>query len=188
MRTTLVRSNAPSPAARTNNENAHGHGRSVSSGLASLANAVNSSPGVAAQRKALDAAFGPLQRAGKKEEKLQKKADGSGHGLPQQLRTGVETLAGVSMEGVRVHYNSPQPAQLNAHAYAQGSDIHLAPGQEKHLPHEAWHVAQQSQGRVRATAQLKEGVSINDDAGLESEADRMGARAMQMKTDKDKKR
>ena len=67
----------------------------------------------------------------------------------------------------------------------------MAPGQEKHLPHEAWHVAQQSQGRVRATTQLKEGVSINDDAGLESEADRMGARAMQMKTgqmktDKDK--
>ena len=36
-----------------------------------------------------------------------------------------------------------QPAQLQAHAYAQGSNIFIAPGQERHLPHEAWHVVQQ---------------------------------------------
>jgi len=46
------------------------------------------------------------------------------------------------------------PAQLNALAYAQGSDIHVAPGQEKHLPHEAWHVVQQSKGRVKPTMQI----------------------------------
>jgi len=50
-----------------------------------------------------------------------------------------------------VHYNSDKPAQLQAHAYAQGTDIHLASGQEKHLPHEAWHVVQQKQGRVKPT-------------------------------------
>ena len=44
------------------------------------------------------------------------------------------------MDDVNVHYNSNKPAQLQAHAYAQGTDIHLGPGQEKHLPHEAWHV------------------------------------------------
>ena len=37
------------------------------------------------------------------------------------------------MDHVKVHYNSSQPAQLNALAYAQGSDIHIGPGQEKHL-------------------------------------------------------
>ncbi len=98
-------------------------------------------------------------------------------GLPDQLKAGVEALSGISLDNVRVHYNSAQPAQLNALAYAQGRDIHLAPGQERHLPHEAWHIVQQAQGRVRPTMQMKHGVPVNDDAGLEHEADVMGARA-----------
>lgn len=99
-------------------------------------------------------------------------------GLPENLRNGVESLSGMSMDHVKVHYNSPQPAQLNAHAFAQGSEIHLAAGQERHLPHEAWHVVQQAQGRVQPTAQMKTGVSINDDGALENEADVMGAKAL----------
>ena len=101
-------------------------------------------------------------------------------GLPDQLKSGVESLSGLSMDHVKVHYNSSGPAQLNAHAYARGNDIHLAPGQEKHLPHEAWHVVQQAQGRVRPTAQMKGGVAVNDDIGLEAEADVMGAKALQL--------
>lgn len=99
-------------------------------------------------------------------------------GLPTQLKTGIEQLSGYSMDDVSVHYNSSKPAQLQAHAYAQGTDIHVASGQEKHLPHEAWHVVQQKQGRVTATVQRKGGVAINDDAGLEHEADLMGDKAM----------
>jgi hypothetical protein len=99
-------------------------------------------------------------------------------GLPDRLKAGAEALSGISLDDVRVHRDSPKPAQLNALAYAQGSDIHLAPGQDAHLPHEAWHVVQQRQGRVKPTIQLKEGVAINDDAGLEREADVMGARAL----------
>ena len=98
-------------------------------------------------------------------------------GLPENLKSGIESLSGMSMDHVKVHYNSSQPAQLNARAYAQGSEIHLAPGQEQHLPHEAWHVVQQAQGRVKPTMQMKTGVSINDDKGLEAEADLMGAKA-----------
>ncbi|NDV67379.1 hypothetical protein D0T66_00510 [Dysgonomonas sp. 25] len=44
------------------------------------------------------------------------------------------------MDDVRVHYNSAKPAQLQALAYAQDTDIHIAPGQEQHLPHEVWYV------------------------------------------------
>ena len=102
------------------------------------------------------------------------------NGLPYQLQHGVESLSGVDMSQVRVHYNSPKPAQLQAHAYAQGRDIHLGPGQEGYLPHEAWHVVQQAKGRVRATAQLK-GVGVNDDPALEREADVMGGRVVQQK-------
>ena len=84
----------------------------------------------------------------------------------------------MSMDHVKVHYNSDKPARLNAHAYAQGSEIHVARGQEKHVPHEAWHVVQQAQGRVKPTMQLKAGIPVNDDAGLEREADVMGAKAL----------
>jgi hypothetical protein len=100
-------------------------------------------------------------------------------GLPEQLKSGIESLSGLLMDNVRVHFNSSQPARVNALAYAQGSDIHLAPGQERHLPHEAWHVVQQAQGRVRPTMQMKEGVLVNDDVGLEREADVMGSKALE---------
>lgn len=104
-------------------------------------------------------------------------------GLPDQLKSGIESLSGMDMSDTRVHYNSSAPAQLQAHAFAQGNNIHIAPGQEQHLAHEAWHVVQQKQGRVKATKQLKGKTPVNDDAGLEREADIMGAKAMQMKSD-----
>lgn len=100
-------------------------------------------------------------------------------GLPDTLKAGVEALSGLALGDVRVHYNSPRPAQLQALAYTQGTDIHVAPGQQRHLSHEAWHVVQQKQGRVRPTVQTK-GVAINNDRGLEREADAMGARALQI--------
>lgn len=105
-------------------------------------------------------------------------------GLPDNLKSGIENLSGYSMDDVKVHFNSDKPAQLNAHAYAQGTDIHVAPGQEQHLPHEAWHVVQQKQGRVQPTLQMKAGVPGNDDAGLEGEADVMGAKAIQAASQK----
>jgi Domain of unknown function (DUF4157) len=104
-------------------------------------------------------------------------------GLPDNLKSGIENLSGYSMDDVKVHYNSDQPSQLQAHAYAQGTDIHVAPGQEKHLPHEAWHVVQQKQGRVKPTIQAK-GVAINDDRALEREANLMGVKAIQLKNDR----
>jgi hypothetical protein len=96
----------------------------------------------------------------------------------------MENLSGHSMDDVRVHRNSDKPAQLNAHAYAQGTDIHLASGQEKHLPHEAWHVIQQKQGRVKPTMQMKGKIDVNDDAGLEKEADVMGSKAVSYLADR----
>ncbi len=108
---------------------------------------------------------------------LRKRANTTG--LPDHLKSGIENLSGYSMDDVTVHYNSDKPAQLQAHAYAQGTDIHLQPGQEKHLPHEAWHVVQQKQGRVKTTLQMKGGVNINDDSDLEKEADVMGMKAFE---------
>ena len=98
-------------------------------------------------------------------------------GLPIRLRARLEILSGLDLSGVRVYPNSSKPAQINALAYTQGKHIYLGPGQEKYLSHEGWHVVQQSQGRVKQTMQAK-GVSINDDKGLEAEADFMGTKAL----------
>jgi hypothetical protein len=100
-------------------------------------------------------------------------------GLPNKLKAGIENLSGMEMDDVKVHYNSPKPAEVQALAHTQGSNIHVGPGQEKHLPHEAWHVVQQKQGRVKRTDVLTKGTSVNHDPGLEREADEMGAKASQ---------
>ncbi|MCX4319060.1 MAG: DUF4157 domain-containing protein, partial [Lachnospiraceae bacterium] len=86
-------------------------------------------------------------------------------------------LSGFNMENVTVHYNSLKPSRLKAHAYTKGTEIHVAPGQEKHLPHEAWHVVQQMQGRVSPTRRIA-GELVNDSGALEREADLMGAKAL----------
>lgn len=98
-------------------------------------------------------------------------------GMPDNLKSGIESLSGFSMDDVRVHYNSSKPAAVQALAYTQGTDIHIAPGQEKCLPHEAWHVAQQMAGRVSPTTNIN-GMPVNDSAALEHEADVMGERAV----------
>lgn len=108
---------------------------------------------------------------------VQRQAAHGANGLPEDLKSGVESLSGMSLDHVKVHYNSQKPAQLNALAYAQGSEIHMGPGQAHHLPHEAWHLVQQAQGRVKPTMQMA-GTPVNDEAALEREADRMGERAL----------
>lgn len=97
-------------------------------------------------------------------------------GMSDNLKAGIEDLSGFAMDDVRVHYNSPEPATVQALAYTQGTDIYVAPGQELHLPHEAWHVAQQMAGRVEPTTEVS-GLPVNDCIELEHEADVMGARA-----------
>ena len=107
------------------------------------------SPRMAAQRQHLRSIFGeavklqaasaaPAQREAQLPTPLKRT------GLPDGLRTGIESLSGIAMDHVQVHFNSSQPAQLSALAFAKGSDIHVAPGQEQHLPHEAWHVVQRT--------------------------------------------
>ncbi len=132
-----------------------------------LADAVHNSPYMAAERKFRDVIDNSPYVAAQRQR------------LPDGLKSGIEAISSVSLDGVIVHYNSSQPARLNALAYTRGTDIHLAPGEERHLPHEAWHVVQQAQGRVRPT--INDGVPVNDDAGLEREADVMGKKASQMR-------
>jgi hypothetical protein len=146
-------------------------------------------------QKIADSKAAPLFDSSSQGESLQRKADMANNaaqraetprpnntGLPDNLKSGIESLSGFSMDDVRVHYNSSKPATVQALAYTQGTDIHVAPGQEKCLPHEAWHVAQQMAGRVSPTTNIN-GMPVNDNAGLEHEADVMGEKAVQCKGD-----
>lgn len=119
---------------------------------------------------------GPIQAKAGTNVETTRAAASSPSELPAGLRAGVEALSGLSLQGVRVHLDSPRPRQVNALACTHGKDIYLGPGQQRHLPHEAWHVVQQMQGRVGETGQVG-GAAINDNSALEAEADRMGARA-----------
>ena len=96
--------------------------------------------------------------------------------LPGTLKAGLEYHGGEDLSNVRVHYDSLLPMRYRAEAFAQGNDIHLAPGQAGHLPHEGWHVVQQRHGRVSSTGKIA-GQAINDDVRLEEEADLMGEKA-----------
>lgn len=189
-----------------NAERRRGHGRTEplldrrtdSTAQASLTAAIDNSSTVVAQRMDIDSVLGDtLQQQSledEEEEPLQGKlAPGAGDavqrqkipsnktGLPDELKHGIEALSGIDISDVRVHHNSSKPAQLNAAAYTQGTDVHVAPGQEHHLPHEAWHAVQQKQGRVRATGSIA-GKPLNDNLELEREADKMGAQALRTKS------
>ena len=100
-----------------------------------------------------------------------------GTGMPEYLKSGLEALSGVSLSDVNVHRNSDKPQQVGALAYTQGNNIHIASGQDKHLPHEGWHAVQQKQKRVEPTLQMKSGILLNDNNGLEREADIKGEKA-----------
>ncbi|WP_273567115.1 DUF4157 domain-containing protein [Maribacter halichondriae] len=101
-------------------------------------------------------------------------------GLPDHLKAGIENLSGYALDNVKIRSNSAKPAQHSAYAYAQGTDIHLVSGQEEHLPHEAWQVVEQKLGRVKPASHTKCKVNINDDLGLEKEADVIGQKAQLM--------
>lgn len=103
-------------------------------------------------------------------------------GLPADVLATMEASFGVDFSGVQVHEGGPATA-MGAQAFTQGEDLWFAPGafdpssQEGQalIGHELAHVVQQRDGRVASTGQAKGGV--NDDGGLEREADTLGLAA-----------
>ncbi len=134
----------------------------------------------------------PIQRAENEEAAAVQQGMLHSNGLPKDVLSNMERLMGADFSGVNVHQNSANATEVGALAYAQGNDVHFAPGQfdpntkkgQELLAHELAHVVQQRQGRVKPTKQAK-GVPVNDDEGLEAEADEMGRMAAQMKINPD---
>ncbi len=137
---------------------------------------------------------GTAQRTVMEEEELQMKSAAppvqrKGEGMPEPVRAKMEQAFGTDFSDVRVHTGN-QAEQVGALAYAQGNDIHFAPGQyhpetskgQELLGHELAHIVQQKQGRVKPTTEVN-GVAVNDDPSLEREADQWGTKAAQTKLD-----
>lgn len=97
-------------------------------------------------------------------------------GIPDKLKAKIEGVSGVCLDAVKVHYNSSKPTELGAYAYTEGTNVYISKGQEEHLGHELWHVVQQIQGNVSKTTEVN-GKKINEDKGLEQEAEKMGIQA-----------
>jgi hypothetical protein len=107
---------------------------------------------------------------------------GSGQGLDEGVRGTMEQSFGADFSSVRVHQDG-QAESLGAQAFAQGDDLHFAPGKydassqsgQALIGHELAHVVQQRAGRV-STGQAKGG-QVHTDLSLEAEADRAGEAA-----------
>jgi hypothetical protein len=87
---------------------------------------------------------------------------------------------------INIEENSTEPAEYGAHAYTQGNNVKIAPGQEHNKAHELVHVAQQKEGGVEGTKEVN-GQPVNDDPKLEKEADVLGAKALEMAQNKESK-
>lgn len=110
--------------------------------------------------------------------------------LPIQLQANLEQAFGHDFSDVQIHQNSKEAVAMNAHAFTKGNDIHFAPGTfnpysnqgQQLIGHEFTHVAQQRNGVVSATRTLGKGLEVNDNRGLEYEADSFGQKAVKGET------
>jgi hypothetical protein len=166
-------------------------GKSVAPGKHTLTESLSSAP--AGPGKQTQVMAMPLQRkqdgsatppaSANAQASAASSATGGGQPLPEGLRGRMEGVFGAGLSAVRVH-EGPEAESVGARAYAQGTDIHFAPGQydpsSKHgqelIGHELTHVVQQARGGVQPTMQAA-GLAINDSSGFEREADEMGAKA-----------
>jgi hypothetical protein len=109
--------------------------------------------------------------------------DSSGHPLPEFIRLKMENAFGVDISSVRIH-TARQAEDMDALAYASGDHLHFAPGRysltnpdgQELIGHELAHVVQQRGGRMHP--RVENGVALVNDPDLESEADRLGERAV----------
>lgn len=104
--------------------------------------------------------------------------------LPAPVQAKMERSFNADFSDVQIHTDSPAAGAIGAHAFTQGEEVHFAPGQydpgsqsgQALIGHELSHVVQQREGRVKAPMQAR-GLPVEDDPGLEHQADVEGERA-----------
>jgi hypothetical protein len=125
-----------------------------------------------------------MQELGSYQDKITGDKKPNKTGIPDELKASIEKLSGYSLDDVKVHYNSAKPGEIGAHAFAEGNNIYVGPGQEEHLAHEIWHVIQQKKGDVKPNTELGDnsGTLANTDPSLEDQATKMGNKATKTET------
>ncbi len=106
------------------------------------------------------------------------------NGLPSEVNKKMEAAFELDFSKVKIHKNSSKSSEIDAYAFAQGQNIHFAPGHyqpysrsgQQLIGHELAHIAQQGAGKVKPT-KLENGVQVNDSKKLEREADIKGKQA-----------
>ena len=105
-------------------------------------------------------------------------ARGSGSGVPDGIRTKMESATDSDLSGVRVHQDAESDTlnrELTAKAFTTGSDIFLrsdaSSGDSQLMAHELAHVVQQSSGRSSSGGAGMSAGAANDP--LEHEADQL---------------
>ncbi len=165
------------------------YGATPAAGESAEGSAQGHAPGHASRSAArygpVQAKRGPLQRYGGNASTGDALGapTGSGQTLPAPLQNKMEGAFGTDFSDVRVHADSAQPQQVGALAFTRGSDVAFAPGMyspdtpagQELIGHELTHVVQQASGRVADPAAGES--PVNDDPGLEHDADQLGARA-----------
>jgi hypothetical protein len=99
-------------------------------------------PGLAAGRALLAHELAHVLQQRRGGRRVQRRGRNQGR-VPDEL---VERLMQADLDQVRPRAEPARSLARAAQAYSQGSPIHVGPGAEYHLPHEAWHVIQQRQG------------------------------------------
>ncbi len=106
------------------------------------------------------------------------------NGMPNKVKSKMEGSFKADFSNVDIHKDSAKAKEIGAYAFTQGNNVHFAPGQyqpesqkgQELLGHELSHVVQQRQGKVKPTTE-NNGLPVNDNKGLEKEADIQGKSA-----------
>ncbi|MEM7102180.1 MAG: DUF4157 domain-containing protein [Bacteroidota bacterium] len=109
---------------------------------------------------------------------------GNKTGMPDGVKSKMETAFQSDFSNVKMIPNSNKAFDIGAQAFAQGNEVHFAPGKfnpnthegQELIGHELAHINQQQEGRVQANSQLK-GQPFNDQSNLEKEAEQSGKKA-----------
>ena len=104
--------------------------------------------------------------------------------LPAQLKENMEHSLGGDFSNTEIYANSSKASKMGALAYAQGNEIHFAPGKydpesqrgKELIGHELTHIVQQKKGVVQKTKNDR-GMNVNSEFKLEKEADDLGKKA-----------
>jgi hypothetical protein len=104
--------------------------------------------------------------------------------LNPDVQAKMENSMQTDFSDVNIVENSSKATQMNAEAFAQGREVHFAPGKfdqssqkgQELIGHEFGHLKQNEKSPVQANTKMN-GVPVNNDPALENEADQMGKKA-----------